>query len=180
MLAESSFVFSPGSLCYADVYGYESSRCCTFPFFSTFFIKEYRLFTFSNLPLILGWGFFILVGFEMLYIYFFFNFTFCSLSGFSTILKHKRETSYLTLQAELKHSCTSIKIPSKLSQILTKYLFQNQWTAKIWICTLMHKFCLYIYIYNRGQWCEEKRIKHIFGKCFLGTIKMHCYEKYIF
>ena len=36
-LAESSFIFSPGSLQYADVYRRESGRCRTLPFFLTFF-----------------------------------------------------------------------------------------------------------------------------------------------
>jgi hypothetical protein len=37
MLAESSFVFSPGSLCYNNVYRCESGRCHTLPFFIIFF-----------------------------------------------------------------------------------------------------------------------------------------------
>ena len=39
-MAESSiyFIFSPGSLCSSDVYRCESGRCCTLPFFLTFFI----------------------------------------------------------------------------------------------------------------------------------------------
>jgi hypothetical protein len=41
VLAESSilyFIFSPGSLCFGDVYRCESGRCRTLPFFLTFFI----------------------------------------------------------------------------------------------------------------------------------------------
>ena len=38
MLGESSFIFSPGSLCYSNVYRHESGRYCTLPFFITFFI----------------------------------------------------------------------------------------------------------------------------------------------
>ena len=32
-------LFSPGSLCYYDVYRCESGRCCTLPLFLTFFIS---------------------------------------------------------------------------------------------------------------------------------------------
>ena len=38
VLAESSFIFSPGSLHYADVYRHEPGRLHTLPFFLTFFI----------------------------------------------------------------------------------------------------------------------------------------------
>ena len=38
-LAESSFIFSSGSICYEDVYRRESSRCRTFPFFSKYFLS---------------------------------------------------------------------------------------------------------------------------------------------
>ena len=37
VLDESSFIFPLGSLRYADVYRHESGRCCTLPFFLTFF-----------------------------------------------------------------------------------------------------------------------------------------------
>ena len=51
LLEESSlyFIFSPGSLCSSDVYGHESGRCRTFPFFLTFFYH----FTFPGFPFIL-------------------------------------------------------------------------------------------------------------------------------
>ena len=38
VLAESSFMFSLGSLHHVDVYRRESGRCCSLPFFVTFFI----------------------------------------------------------------------------------------------------------------------------------------------
>ena len=38
VLAESSFIFSLGSLCYADAYRCESGTCCTLPFFLTWLI----------------------------------------------------------------------------------------------------------------------------------------------
>ena len=41
LLAESSFIFSPGSLHYADVYRRESGRCRTLPFFLTFFMTQH-------------------------------------------------------------------------------------------------------------------------------------------
>ena len=39
VLAESYFIFSLGSTCYADVYRRESRRCCTLPFFLTYFLS---------------------------------------------------------------------------------------------------------------------------------------------
>ena len=42
VLAESSFIFSPGSLHYADVYRHESGRCHILPFFLTFFMWKWK------------------------------------------------------------------------------------------------------------------------------------------
>ena len=46
MLAESSFIFTPGFLHYGDVYRRESGRCRTLPFFLTFLLFHFPRFSF--------------------------------------------------------------------------------------------------------------------------------------
>ena len=45
VLAESSihFIFSQSSFCPSNVYRHESGRCCTLPFFLTFFICSFKI-----------------------------------------------------------------------------------------------------------------------------------------
>jgi len=44
VLAENSFIFSLGSLCYPDIYRCESGKCCTLPFFLTSLFKVFLLY----------------------------------------------------------------------------------------------------------------------------------------
>ena len=50
VLTRSSVIFSPGSLCNADVYRHESSRCHTLPFFLTFHLSRFSFNINIHLP----------------------------------------------------------------------------------------------------------------------------------
>ena len=117
LLEESSlyFIFSPGSLCYSDVYRRESGRCHTLPFFLTFFYH----FTFPGFPFILinkilsSFGFIYYIwhrfpwGWNALTFYFIFLCFFlcyCHIGGLTTICKSLFFICYLLVI--LKHFCS--------------------------------------------------------------------------